>query len=71
MNKWPWNDLVSELLIIQDNILRKKRQDSENVIVENPQEPHRLQLSGQSGSFQYRTVAIWQLFQVYMTENQW
>lgn len=71
MNKWPWIDLVSELLIIQDNILRKRMQDSENAIVENPQEPHRLQLSGQSGSLQSRTVAIWQLFQVYMTENQW
>lgn len=30
-------------------------QDSENVIVENPREPHRLQLSGQSGPFQSRT----------------
>lgn len=39
-------------------------QDSENVIIENPQEPQRGLLSGQFGSFQPRTVAIWQLLQV-------
>lgn len=61
--------LVPEILIIQDNLLRKRMWVSGNVIVENPQEPCRRHLSGQS--VQPRTTAIWHLLQVHMTENQW
>lgn len=61
--------LVSEFLIIQDNLLRKRMRVSGNVIVENPQEPCRRHLSGQS--LQPRTAVIWHLLQIHMTENQW
>lgn len=59
-----WKGLASELLIIQGSVLRRRKQASENVIIENPQEPQRPQSSGQLGSFQPRAVAIWQLLQV-------
>lgn len=71
MNKRALKSLISAMLIIQGNILRRRMQDSENIIIENPQESHRLLLSGHLGSLQPRTVTIWQFLQVYMTENQW
>lgn len=61
--------LVSEFLIIQDNLLRKRMRVLGNVIVKNPQEPCRRHLSGQS--LQPRTAVIWHLLQIHMTENQW
>lgn len=56
--------MASEQLIIQGSILRRRKQASENAIIENPQETQRRELSGQLGSFQPRALAIWQLLQV-------